>query len=119
MKYAILIYEPQTEFARRGDAHAPDYWAGWMAYTALLREAGVMTGGAGLEPPTMATRVRVADGKRRVQDGPYADTKEQLGGFYLIDVLNLDEALKWAEKCPAYPTGVIEIRPLLNMPNPG
>jgi hypothetical protein len=119
MKYAILIYEPASEFAHRTDAQAQEYWAGWMAYTEQLRQAGVMTGGAGLEPPTVATRLQLVAGKRRVQDGPYAETKEQLGGFYLIDVPNLDEALKWAEKCPAYATGVLEIRPLLNMPSDG
>jgi hypothetical protein len=117
MKYAILIYEPASDFERRTDASAKEYWAGWMAYTKAISEAGVMTGGAGLEGPSTATTLKVRGGSRDIQDGPYADTKEQLGGFYLIDVPDLDEALKWAQRCPASPTGIVEVRPLLNVPD--
>ena len=72
----------------------------WQAYAEALRHAGVMAGGKGLEPPATATTVRFRGGERTVQDGPYADTKEQLGGFFIIDVPDLDAALDWAARCP-------------------
>jgi hypothetical protein len=74
-----------------------------------------MVGGAGLQPPPLGTTVRERDGKRHVQDGPYADTKEQLGGFYEIDVPDLDTALDWAARCPSASTGAVEVRPNLSM----
>ena len=78
-----------------------------------------MVGGAGLEPPLTATTVRAPEGKRRVQDGPFADTKEQLGGYYVIDVPDLDKALEWAARCPSASTGAAEIRPNMPPPPPG
>jgi hypothetical protein len=72
-----------------------------------------MDGGKGLEPPSTGTTVRLRDGERIVQDGPYADTKEQLGGFFVIDVPDLDAALDWAARCPAATDGVVEVRPVL------
>jgi hypothetical protein len=117
MKYTLLIYENTAGFALRND---PDkqraYWAAWPAYTKALQEAGVMAGGAGLEPATNATTVRLQSGKRQVQDGPYADTKEQLGGYYTIDVPNLDTALEWAARVPAAPGSYVEVRPNLVVP---
>ncbi|PZO55280.1 MAG: hypothetical protein DCF16_03660 [Alphaproteobacteria bacterium] len=115
MKYAVLVYETNDDFAAREDARAKDYWDGHGAYFGALQAAGVFTGGAGLTPPRAATTVRVRGGARQVTDGPYADIKEQLGGFYLIDVENLDAALAWAEKCPGVRTGSIEVRPLIEM----
>lgn len=117
MKFAILIYETPEDFAARTDpTKAGDYWAGYMAYGKVLAEGGVMGGGAGLQPPSTATSLRLEGGKRRVQDGPFADTKEQLGGFYLIDAADLDAALGWAAKCPGAASGTIEVRPLVPMP---
>ncbi len=116
MQYALLIHEPASEFAKRNGPDAGRYWAGWMAYSQLLRESGVMTGGAGLEPPTVSTTLRMNGASRLVQDGPVADSKEQLGGFYLIDVPTLDDALAWAAKCPTFPAGAVEIRPMLPPP---
>lgn len=116
MKFALLIREPVTEFAKRTGPDAPAYWAGWMAYTKALQQAGVMTGGAGLEPPDTATTLRSPGGTRQIQDGPYADSKEQMGGFYLIDVASLEEALDWAARCPGAHAGSIEVRPLLPPP---
>jgi hypothetical protein len=114
MKYMILIYERPADFeARTSEAEKQRYWGAYMAYGKALREAGVMTGGAGLEPPQAGTTVRLRDGKRHVQDGPYADTKEQLGGYYTIDVPDLDRALEWAARCPAAPSGAVEVRPVL------
>jgi hypothetical protein len=114
MKYAILVHETEDEFAAREDAgRAEGYWAAWAAYGKALREAGVLEGGAGLMPPRDATTLRLRGGKRQVQDGPYADTKERFGGFYMIEVADLDKALEWAARCPAASTGSVEVRPVL------
>ena len=116
MKYTILIYESESDFSARTDGARKDaYWGSYRAYTQALQEAGVMVGGAGLQPPPLATTVRQRDGKRQVQDGPYAETKERLGGYYLIDVPDLDKALEWAARCPAVATGAVEVRPNLAM----
>ena len=116
MQYTILVYETQAELAARTDPERRDaYWGAYRAYTTALREAGVMVGGAALEPPRTATTVRQPGGKRRVQDGPFADTKEQLGGYYVIDVPDLDRALEWAARCPSAATGAAEVRPNLRM----
>jgi hypothetical protein len=88
-----------------------------MAYNRALREAGVYVGGNRLEATTTATVVHVApDGKTSVQDGPYAETKEQLGGYYLIDVPDLDAAISWAARCPGASYGKIEVRPIAPVP---
>ncbi|MEM6518997.1 MAG: YciI family protein [Cyanobacteria bacterium P01_D01_bin.71] len=110
MKYAILVYETQQDFLDR-DRHMPAY----NAYSKALAEAGVAAGGAALRPSDTATTLRLQDGQRQVQDGPYADTKEQLGGFFIIDVADLDAALDWAARCPAASSCVVEVRPLLPM----
>ena len=116
MKYTILIYESDADFQTRTDAARKDtYWGAYRAYTVALREAGVMVGGAGLQPPDAGTTLRHRDGQRHVQDGPYAETKEQLGGFYEIEVPGLDNALEWAARCPAAATGAVEVRPNLAM----
>ena len=117
MKYTLLIYENAEGFALRNDPEkGRDYWAAWPAYTKALQEAGVMAGGAGLEPPGTATTVRIHSGKRHVQDGPYSETKEQLGGYYTIEVPNLDAALEWAARVPAAPGSYVEVRPNLVVP---
>lgn len=119
MKFAIVVYENAREFEVRNDPLlAPAYWGAYAAYAKAMTEAGVAAGGAGLQPPSTATAVRVRDGKHRVQDGPFADAKEQLGGFFLIDVPDLDTALKWAARCPAASTCGVEVRPVL-APIPG
>ena len=107
MNYAIIVYESDAELSARDDpARAP-------AYSKALVDAGIARGGAGLEPPRAATTVRLRGGKRTVQDGPFADTKERLGGFFLIEVPDLDKALEWAARCPAAATGSLEVRPTL------
>ena len=117
MQYTILVYETESQMAARTDPKRREaYWGAYRAYTKALRDAGVMVGGAGLEPPRAATTVRLPDGKRQVQDGPFAETKEQLGGYYVIDVADLDKALEWAARCPSAATGAAEVRP--NMPPP-
>ncbi len=117
MNYALLIYENAAGFALRTDPKKSQaYWAAWPAYTKALQDAGVMVGGAGLQLPNTATTLKLDDGRRLVQDGPYADTKEQLGGFYIINVPDLDTALEWAARIPAAPGSVIEVRPKLEPP---
>jgi hypothetical protein len=80
-----------------------------------LQKAGVIVGGERLRPSASGTTVRVADGKTKVLDGPYAETKEQLGGFYMIEVPDLDAALSWAARCPGASHGVMEVRPIWPM----
>lgn len=117
MQYAILIYETASDFETRDDpARAPAYWAAWTNYSKALQNAGVTRGGAGLEPPRDATTLRVRRGERIVQDGPFADAKEELGGFFLVEAPNLDVALEWAAKCPAASSGAVEVRPCLPPP---
>jgi hypothetical protein len=117
MNYAILIYESQDDFAARTDpARAAKYFAQWPPYVKAIRDAGIHVAGAGLEPPRTATTLTLRNGERRVQDGPFADTKEQLGGFLVIDVPDLDTALDWAARCPAAATGKVEVRPTLSAP---
>ncbi len=113
MQYMLLIYESAEAFdARTGEDQAA-FWGAWQAYADALKHAGVMAGGKGLEPPATGTTVRFREGERIVQDGPYADTKEQLGGFFLLDVAGLDAALEWASRCPAAWDGTVEVRPVL------
>lgn len=115
MKYMIMVYETESAFRARSGENKGTYWGAYKAYTQGLRDAGVMEGGHGLQPPLSATTVRLRGGARKVQDGPYADAKEQLGGYYIIDVPNLDTALDWAARCPSAADGAVEVRPLLSM----
>lgn len=114
MQFTMLIYENAATVALREDpVHAGPYWGSWTAYIQSLQEAGVMAGGNVLQPATTATTLRLRDGQRQVQDGPYAETKEQLGGFITLEVPDLDTALDWAARCPAAPVGAVEVRPVL------
>jgi len=114
MKYTILIYESEADFASRTDERRQAaYWGAYRQYTQALKTAGVMVGGAPLQPGPLGTTLRQRDGRRQVQDGPYAETKEQLGGYYEIDVPDLETALDWAARCPAASTGAVEVRPNL------
>ena len=112
MKYLLLIHgdesklNPATEVDNTG--MSPDYHA----YNTALVKAGVLVGGERLRPTSATTSVRVRDKKAVVLAGPYAETEEQLGGYYMIDVPDLDQAIEWAEKCPAAQFGTIEVRPI-------
>jgi hypothetical protein len=110
MKYALLVHQSQEYFDRRNERGAV---AAGKAYGEALQAAGVFVGGAGLESPQAATTVSVRNGKRQVQDGPYAETKEFLAGLAIIDVPNLDAALEWAARHPAAGYSSLEVRPLL------
>lgn len=117
MQFTILCLERAEDFARRDNpATAGDYWAGWSAYGAALAQAGVFVSGAGLLPPGTAVTVRQQGDRRDVQDGPHADAKEQLGGFFVIDVPDMDAALDWAARAPSSGYGSTEVRPVLTMP---
>jgi hypothetical protein len=116
MQYVMLIYEPADEFDRRISPDEDARWGPWRVYHRALVEAGVYVGGSPLErPDTTATTVRVRGGQRQVQDGPYADTKEQLGGFIIFELPTLDAALEWAARCPAAEYGVVEVRPMADL----
>jgi hypothetical protein len=109
MQYILLIYD--------NEANAPQDEAEmkkWFTYTDELRASGAFVAGEALHPVATATTVRVKNGKRLTTDGPFAETKEQLGGFYIVDCKNLDEALKWAEKIPSADRGSVEVRPIVD-----
>jgi hypothetical protein len=113
MKYAFNIYVDES---RRTAASEEDQQAMSQAYGVLTQEMhdkGVFVAGEGLYPTATATTVRVREGDRDVTDGPFAETKEQLGGFYVLDVKDLDEAIEWAAKIPGSQIGSIEIRPVM------
>jgi hypothetical protein len=114
MKYMILIYATPPE-----KPPTPEEWAAympaWEAYGAEIRKRGEYVDGAPLAPVDSATTVRVRDGKRAVTDGPFAETKEVLGGYYLVDCPTLDEAIELAALCPGAQYGSIEVRPLVDM----
>jgi hypothetical protein len=112
MQFALLVYESPDAFATRNNAEADPYLGAWRAYYKALLEAGVYVGGDPLEVPETGTTVRFKAGKRAVQDGPYADTKEQLGGFIILELPSLDAALDWAARCPTASAGAVEVRPL-------
>ena len=116
MRYMLLIYGDESAW---GDVMPEDQAAdakGWTDYTDWLQEKGWHLAGDGLDPTSSATTVRVRDGKTLTTDGPFAETKEQLGGYYLIDCANLDEAIEAASKVPSVGMGSIEIRPLMDFP---
>jgi len=111
MQVMMMFYEPAAEFAKRDDPAASDaYWGAWMAYVDAVSKSGLVVEGNGLLPPPSATTLRLRDGARDVQDGPFADTKEQLGGYFVLEVPDLDAALDWAARSPAAASGSVELR---------
>ena len=106
MKYMFMIYADEKAVADRAQM------AAYGAYTEAMSMAGIIRGGDRLEASSTATTVRVAGGKSQVLNGPYAETKEQLAGYYLVEVADLDAALTWAARCPGASHGAIEVRPL-------
>ena len=117
MQFMLMFSETAADLAQREDAHAaPAYWGAWNAYIGALGQAGVIVSGNGLQPPHTATRVQMRDGKRQIHDGPYPDSKEYLGGYFIIEVPSLDDALEWAARSPNVSTGTTEVRPVLPPP---
>ena len=113
MQYLIMATETQDAFEARDDERSGEYWAAWTEYIAALTDSGALVAAAGLQPPSTATTVRRRDGRRLVQDGPFADTKEQLGGYFLVELPDLDAALAWADRCPSAGYASVEVRPVL------
>ena len=112
MRYLALIYtEERTEPPSDGEGR--QMMAEYGEYTEMIKDRGALLGGEALEPSTAATTVRVRDGKVSTTDGPFAETKEQLGGYYLLDCKDLDEAIDLASKIPGARWGAIEVRPIL------
>jgi hypothetical protein len=112
MKYAILIYGDESGLAQLSKEDIDASMQEWWGYEGQLQEAGVKLAGEALQPSPTGKSVRAGDGKTSVTDGPFAETKEQLGGFYLLDVKDEDEAIEWARKCPGVKFGTIEVRPI-------
>jgi len=112
MQYLLMIYGNEAATLSASKAQSEQVMAAYGAYTEALKQAGVMLGANRLQPSRAATTVRTAGGKTNVLDGPYAESKEQLGGYYLIDVPDLDAALSWASRCPGAAHGAIEVRPV-------
>lgn len=114
MQHMILAIESEEDFAKRDDPDAAgEYWSAWSGYLDALAESGVMTSAGGLMPPSTSTTLRRRGDELVVEDGPYADSKEQLGGYFVIDVPDLDMALTWARRCPSADSASVEVRPLL------
>jgi hypothetical protein len=112
MLFAMLIYETPQAFESRPSEEKGSYTAAWRAYHKALAASGAFVDGEALEVPETATTIRIQDGRRSVQDGPYAETKEQLGGFTIVDLPSLDSAMEWAARCPAASYGAVEVRPI-------
>src|SRR5471032_741089 len=112
MQYMLLIFRDEAGMQSASKEDVNQMMAAYMAYTEAMRKAGVMTAGDRLQPAASATTVRVKGGKTEVLNGPYAETKEQLGGYYIIDVPDLDSALSWAARCPGASHGTMEVRPI-------
>lgn len=117
MQFMLMYHEPQDVFNQRNDPIVrPPYWGAWMAYISAMNQAGIVVSGNGLEPPSTTTNIKIREGKRQIHDGPYSDSKEHLGGYFIIEVDSLDEALEWAARSPCVHTGHAEVRPVLPPP---
>lgn len=115
MQYLLTLYADESRFNTMTPEQKQQGLAAYMAYTQALQAAGVYVGSNRLRPAGTATTLRTTNGKVQVLDGPFIDSKEQLGGYFLIDVPDLDAALSWAGKCPGAGHGIIEVRAIWNM----
>ena len=115
MQYLLMIYGSEAAMTAAPKEAITKMNSAYSAYTEAMKKAGVLVGGERLKPVSTATTVRVVDGKTNVLDGPYADTKEQLGGYYMVDVPDIDQAIAWAARCPGASTGTMEVRPIWPM----
>jgi hypothetical protein len=119
MKYAILIYGNEEGLAHATPEQVDQAMGEWWGYEAeLQKEEGLRLAGEALQPTSTATSIRIKDGNPVTTDGPFAETKEQLGGFYLLDCKDLDEAIAWGIKCPGAKLGTIEVRPIQEFEQP-
>ena len=118
MKYILLLYSAPDAGPAQDSPEAQDEMGRWFGVTEEMGKAGVLVAGDALQPTATATTLRERDGEVVLTDGPFAETKEILGGYYLIDVPDLDEAAKWAAKMPLAPYGSVEIRPVMEFDQP-
>jgi hypothetical protein len=112
MKFILMDYVNESGWPKLTAAEKVHWLGAYVAYVEAMAKAGVLQSSTGLQPTSAATTVRTTNGKTQVLDGPYADSKEQLGGFHIIEVADLDAALAWAARCPTSIHGVVEVRPL-------
>ena len=116
MKIMLLAHEAPEDFALRDNkAEFESYMGAWYAFSEGINKNCSVEDSAALAPPSTATVVSVRNGVREVQDGPYPDAKDQLGGYFILDAINMDEAAAWAEKCPSTKNGFTEIRPVMEI----
>jgi len=113
MRYILMDYVNESGWPALTRAEQEHWLGAYRAYMEAMTKAGVLKSSSGLQPTASATTVRVANGKTQVLDGPYADSKEQLGGFHIIDVADLDAAISWAARSPTALHGVVEVRPVM------
>ena len=118
MKYLLLIYENEAAWATTSEEEQGQIFGEYMTYTQDIARNGKLIHGEALQPTATATSVRVENGRTITTDGPFAETREQLGGFYLVDAENLDEAIALAARIPGARTGTIEVRPIMPTPMP-
>ena len=118
MRYALLIYASEQDWASQGEEQAQAQFQDYMAFTKDVVDRGIMRSGEALQPTATATTVRVRNGETLSTDGPFAETKEQLGGFYVVEAKDLDEAIEIAVKIPDVRGGSIEVRPIMEMDMP-
>jgi hypothetical protein len=114
VKYLAIIYNDESLYANASPEDVGAVFAAHGEFGEAAGKAGVFVGGEGLQGTSSATTVRVRDGERMLTDGPYAETKEQIGGYYLLDCKDLDDALNWASRIPEAKSGAIEVRPVMD-----
>jgi hypothetical protein len=114
MRYLLTIYTDESRYATMTPEESGRLMADYGAFGRAAQEAGVLLGGEGLQPTATATTVRVRDGETLFTDGPFAETREQLGGYYLLDCADLDEATRWAARIPDAQSGAVEVRPVMD-----
>lgn len=117
MQYLALIYAEDGASPSPGDAEFGDYMGGYFAATQAYKDAGIYQGGNALQHTSTATSIRIRDGKRETMDGPFAETKERLGGYYLLDCKDLDQAIEMAALIPDAKYGTVEVRPIMVLPS--
>jgi len=113
MQYLLMIYSDESRMTSATPNDMQKLLGAYTAYTQALKEAGAWVAGDALQPTATASTVRIVDGKTQVLDGPYAEAKEQLAGYYLIEAPELDSALEWAARCPGASYGIMEVRPIM------
>ena len=115
MQYLLTLYADESGWGQMTPEQQQHGVAAYAAYTEALRSAGVLVNSNRLRPSATATTLRIADGRTQVLDGPFAESKEQLGGYYLIEAPDLDAAMQWAGRCPGVQHGVVEVRAIWAM----